>query len=155
MAVIVRSSPTLNWIVCERTGRWAAALRRELEAHAGEFSEIRLPEELSAAIESARQATVVVVELRRDALGPSLDALVLAERRGARVLPVAVADATLAGVEGVAREAGAVHFVTSPRQFHELVELGRRHQRCVPAPVQTLRERVWARLPWNAIAPTT
>jgi len=155
VAVIVRSSPTLNWIVCERTGRWAAALRRELEADASELYETRLPEELSAAIEATKQATVVVVELRRDGLGPLLDALVLAERRGTRVLPVAVANADLAGVEGVAREAGAVHFVTSPRQCHELVELGRRHQRRVPAPVQTLRERVWARLPWHAIAPTT
>lgn len=146
----MRSSPTLNWIVCERTGRWAAALRRELEAGDDSVRETRHAEELTAAIEASTLATVVVVELRREGLSGLLDALVAAERRGPHVLAVAVADEELAGVEGLAREAGAVHFVTSPRRMSELVALGQRHRARVPARVESLRQRIWAELPWNA-----
>ena len=145
----MRTSPKLTWIVCERSGKWAAALRREPSIVEENVVEIRHTDELAAAIDATPWAAVVVVELRSDGLAATLDALAMVERCGRRALPVAVADPELEETEAVAREAGAVHFITSPRRMVELVTLGRRHQARVPAPAQSLRERVLAQLPWS------
>lgn len=151
----MRTSPKLNWIVCERTGKWAAALRREATVGETNVVEVRQPDELAAAIHATPWATVVVVELRSEGLAASLDALVATERQRYRILPVAVADEELADLELLAREAGAVHFLTSPRRIMEFVSLGQRHQARVPAPAQSLRERVLAELPWSETGATT
>lgn len=148
-AVRVRTSPKLNWIVCERVSKWSAALRGEPSVGEENVVEVRHTDELTSAINATPWATVVVVELRSDGLSAALDALVNVECRDRRVLCVAVADEELAEIESVAREAGAVHFLTSPRRIAELVTLGKRHQARVPAPAQTLRERVLAELPWS------
>jgi len=148
-AVRVRTSPKLTWIVCERSGKWAAALRREPSVGEDSVIEVRHTDELRAALDATPWATVVVVELRLDALADALDAIADVEQSEQRLLPVAVAEAELGEIEAVAREAGAVHFLTSPRRIAELVTLGQRHQARVPAPAQTLRERVLAELPWS------
>ena len=59
-----------------------------------------------------------------------------------------VADRGLAGHEWLMREAGAVHFVCSPRQVGTLAQLACRHLAQVPPPQQSLAERIWASLPW-------
>ncbi|MBX3411156.1 MAG: hypothetical protein KF708_00450 [Pirellulales bacterium] len=145
----MRTSPKLHWIICERAGKWSAALRRDAAVGESNVVELRHPDELAAAIAATPWATVVVVELRRDGLAAALDALADVERGGPRVLAVAVAERELQEIELTAREAGAVHFVTSPRRIAELIQLGERHRARVPAPAQTLRERALAQLPWS------
>jgi hypothetical protein len=133
-------------IVCERTGRWAVALRREL-AEAG----IRVWETRTLAdcwTELAESpVSLVVLELGGDTTG-----LLGRMARQGREFPQArlavVADRSLAEYEWLMREAGAVHFACSPRQVGTLAQLACRHLAQVPPPQQSLTERIWASLPW-------
>ena len=59
-----------------------------------------------------------------------------------------VADESRAGHERLMREAGAVHFLCSPRQAGLLARLACRHLAQVPPPPQSLSERIWGSLPW-------
>ena len=54
----------------------------------------------------------------------------------------------MARCEWVLREAGAVHFLTSPRRLTPLAGLVVRHLAGVPVPSQTMTQRIWASLPW-------
>ena len=62
-----------------------------------------------------------------------------------------VADRQWADYEWLMREAGAVHFVCSPRRVGPLAQLACRHLAQVPPPQQSLTERIWAALPWGGI----
>ncbi len=59
-----------------------------------------------------------------------------------------VAQRNMARFEWLVREAGAVHFLTSPRRLTPLAGLVVRHLANVPLPSQTMMERIWASLPW-------
>jgi hypothetical protein len=54
----------------------------------------------------------------------------------------------MARYEWLVREAGAVHFLVSPRLLPSLVRIVVRHVASAPLPVQSLVERIWATLPW-------
>ena len=119
-------------IVCERTGHWAVALRREL-AEAG----VRVWETRTLAdcwSELAKSpASFLVLEL-----GDNLAGLLGRMARQPREYPAArlavVADRSLADYESLMREAGAVHFLSSPRQTGPLARLAGRHLAQVPPP---------------------
>lgn len=134
-------------IVCERKGRWATALRvvagvtaaiiletrslfdcgEELRAHPGSFVVAEL---------SARNAPDVVDWLAQlDQLDPEARAAVVADR-------------SLRSWEPVVREAGAVWFVTSPRDVGPLARMARRHLDAVPKAPREFVEEVWDWLPW-------
>ena len=134
-------------IVCERSGGWAVALRRELAAA------VRVRESRSLAdcweMLAAAPASFVVVELT-----PGNAALLL--RQMARLqgdFPLArvavVADRSLGCYQWPMREAGAVHFVCSPRQSGPLARLAARHLAQAPAPQRSLTQQIWASLPWG------
>ena len=134
-------------IVCERTGRWAVALRREVDG-----SDVRVHETRSIA-ECWQQlaespAGFVVVELT----GSNLSSLLERLARLPRELPLArvavVADRRLAKYEWLIREAGAVHFTCSPRQLGPLARAAAGHLDQAPSPPKTLVEQIRAGLPW-------
>ena len=133
-------------LVCERGGHWAGVLRRELAA-----SGVRVWETRTLADcwnELARSpASFLVVELGSDVAG-----LLRRMIRQGREFPEAhvaiVADRGRTGYAWLMREAGAVYFLTSPRQVGRLAQLACRHLDQVPPPPQSLAERIWASLPW-------
>ena len=136
-------------IVCEREGEWAVGLRRELPAPGVRAYEARsLPEcwEMLA----RWPASLLVVELTR------WNARALIERMASlgREYPLAriavVAERNLASCEWLVREAGAVHFLVSPRRLGPLARLAVRHLDAAPRPERTLTERIWDHLPWGA-----
>ena len=146
MTPTYESSSAAKLIVCERTGRWAVALRRELaergraglgDAHAG-----RLPRR------TGREPRLV----RRDRAGGERQRAASPVGRQPRQFPAArlavVADRSQAGYEWLMREAGAVHFLCSPREVAVLARLACRHLAEVPPAQQSLAERIWASLPW-------
>jgi len=135
-------------IVCERTGRWAVGLRREL-ADGVPVCETRSLAHCWEAL-AETPAAFLVLELR-----PAwLDDLLKRVAAMAREFPAAevamVADRSLADHEWLAREAGAVHFTCSPRQLAPLAVIAARHLATIPVPQQTLTERIWASLPWKS-----
>jgi hypothetical protein len=137
-------------IVCERTGQWAAGLRREL-ADAG----LRLWETRSLAdaweAMAATPAAFLVLELLPGAAGPLLGRMAWLARDFPRARAAVVAPRRLAAYEGLAREAGAVYFTCSPRHLAPLARMIVRHLADLPPPQQTLLERIWASLPWGGL----
>jgi hypothetical protein len=134
-------------IVCERTGRWAVALRRELaEAGVRVWETRTLADCFQELAESP--ASFAVLEL-----GGDFDELLCRLARRPREFPLArlavVADRSLADYEWLMREAGAVYFLCSPRKVGPLAQLACRHLAQVPPPQQSLTERIWTSLPWG------
>jgi hypothetical protein len=134
-------------IVCEQTGRWAVALRRELGAAVA----MRETRNLSECWDSFSQcpAGFVVVE----ATAGNLDALLHRLGRLERDFPLArvavVAPRNLAEYEWLLREAGAIAFAVSPRRLGPLADLIRNHLAKAPRPPQDAMQQLWASLPWQ------
>jgi hypothetical protein len=147
MTAIATQYSAARLIVCERTGRWAVALRSELAAAGVRVWETRLLDDCWSELAES-PASFVVLEL-----GGNVADLLRRMARQPRDFPAArlavVADRSLAGYQWLMREAGAVHFLCSPRQIAPLAQLARRHLAQVPPPSQSLTEQIWANLPWG------
>jgi len=148
MSLAMPSSPLGRLIVCERRGHWAAALRRELSESGLRVWETRLLADCWQSLTVA-PASFLVVEL---SLG-NAEALLGRMMRLPTEYPLArvavVAERRLTAYEWLVREAGAVHFVSSPRELGPLAQIGFRHMAAVPPPHKTFVERVWDGLPWR------
>ena len=136
-------------IVCERTGRWAVALRLAFERPAVRVYQTRSVPECWEMFGKC-PASFVVAELTT----ANADALLDRMARHQRLFPLGrvavVAKRSMAAYEPLLREAGAVHFLCSPRQVGRLAQLACRHLAQVPPLQQNLTERIWANLPWGA-----
>jgi hypothetical protein len=134
-------------IVCERSGRWAVALRRELADAGVRVWETRtLADCRDELVENP--ASFAVIEFGRN-VGGLLRLLTSQPHRFPAARLAVVADRSQADYEWLMREAGAVHFLCSPRQAGLLARLACRHLAQAPAPQQTLAERIWSNLPWG------
>lgn len=143
---LFKTSSPARLMVCEHSGRWAASLRRELAESGIRVWETRtLSDCLDELLESP--ASFVVLEMVADC-----DKLIRFLSRQRREFPLArfavVAGRVLASHEILAREAGAVYFMTSPRQGRILARLICRHLALAPASPIALTEQIWASLPW-------
>jgi len=134
-------------LVCERTGRWAVTLRRELAEVGVRVWETRTLDYCWREL-AASPASFVIVELAGD-IGTLLRRLARLGGEYPAARAAVVADRPLAQCEWLLREAGAVHFLCSPRQAGPLAQLACRHLAQVPPPPQSLTERIWATLPWD------
>ena len=147
MTEIAESSVAARLIVCERTGRWAVALRSELAGAGARVWETRLLDDCWSELANS-PASFLVLEL-----GGNVSDLLSRMARLPRDFPAArlavVADRSLAGHQWLMREAGAMHFLCSPRQVGPLAQLACRHLAQVPPPPQSLTEQIWASLPWG------
>jgi hypothetical protein len=134
-------------IVCEKTGRWAAALR----AAGATVSSLRSLTPCAAAL-AADPAAVLAIETTPANVEAVL-ALLLRVARLPQTRLAALLSADFAAAEPLLREAGACDVLTSVTVAPRLVRLARRQQRQSPPPAQSLREMIAARLPWAAHAP--
>jgi hypothetical protein len=134
-------------IVCEPSGRWAVALRRELGSSPRVY-EARSVAESWASLAQA-PASLLVVEVMPGNLAALLGRMARREREFPRARVAVVADRRLAGHQWLLREAGALTFITSPRRLQGLAELARRHLAAVPEPPAGTPEWIWATLPWK------
>jgi hypothetical protein len=141
------SSLPARLIVCERSGRGAVAMRRELAEGGIRVWETRTLADCWSELAHS-PASFLVLEL-----GSNIADLLQRMARLPREFPsarlAAVADRSLARYEWLMREAGAVHFLCSVRQAGPLAQLACRHLAQVPPPPQSLTERIWASLPWG------
>lgn len=134
-------------IVCERDGHWAVALRRELAGLGVRVWETRTADDCRRELADS-PASFVVLQMARNPVDTLhiLDYLVR-EYPAARF--VVVVERLQAAFEWPAREAGAVHFLCSPRRLGPLARMACRHLAQVPPPQKNMAERIWASLPWN------
>jgi hypothetical protein len=135
-------------LVCERGGHWAGVLRRELAASGVRVWETRTLVECWELLAECA-ASFVVVELANANLEGLLRRMLRLERDFPLARVAVVANRALTGCELLLREAGVVHFTTSPRQLGPLAQMALRHLASVPPPPQSLTDRIWAGLPWG------
>jgi len=155
-----------EWIVCERSGRWAAALRlaiaRQRTSPIGKqpLHEVRSLQELAARL-AERPRAVALVEVRRTNLAETLAWLAEAGPTYPKARFVVLVDREESdgevgsGMTGVLLAAGAVGVADSPRRLQHVLAVGQRHfasQGRMPNGLgenQSLAEWAWALLPWQ------
>jgi len=133
-------------IVCERSNRWAVALRRAMPEVA--LRETRTLDECRAELDLA-PAGVVAVEFTAVRADETAAFIVEVARRFPSARIVVLADRGLAANEWLLRELGAAAWTDSPRELAAIVEVTRRHLESAAAPRPGLREQMLARLPWG------
>lgn len=157
-AANVTSIPLVTY---ERTGDWAAAIRRSAERSFGEtisFAETRSPTECRGRLSERRTTTAGLPLLLEFTFGSAMDVcelLALHVRRFGDAPRIVVGSREVADYEPVVREAGATHFVTSVRDLRPSVATYLRY-RDDPRHVlldeeRTLIDRIRASLPWRAV----
>ena len=147
------TAETARLIVCERTGRWAVALRRELPEGADFVQETRSLAECFEALggdpAGPVAASFAVIELTAAGVDELLGRMARLQRDFPLARIAVVAPRAMAAYEWLFREAGAVHFTSSPRQLGPLAKAARRHLAGAPVRQQSLAERLWSSLPWK------
>jgi hypothetical protein len=140
---------TARFLVCEKTGRWAAALRRELAG-----AEMRVLERRSLA-ECRRElerspASFVAVELTSANVAKVAEWIESVCREFPQARIAVLGRREVREYEGAVREAGAIHVTFSPRRVGAVVRLARRRLASAPPEELNFRDRLWKRLPWKA-----
>lgn len=140
-----------QFIVCEKTGIWAAAIRWQQNVRPLPLKQARsLIDARSLLIQSP--SSVIALEVTTANAEGALR-LILEMRN---ISPVACAIALLTPeiveLGGLFLESGAALAVLSPRRLERIVRLAERHISQLESPSLTTRERVWARLPWSQLS---
>lgn len=135
-------------IICERSERWAAALRTPLARNGHRLVETRSLDDCWQEV-AGRPRSLVALE----ATPANLESLLPWMRRLAAAFPhvrvIGLGCPALGAGQWVLREAGAVHVVHSPRQWLLLVRIADRHLGSAPGAEESDRQRIWRRLPWG------
>jgi hypothetical protein len=135
-------------VVCERSGQWAVALRHELAATGIRVWETRSLADCWEALADS-PAAFLIVELTGENVGGLLRRMAQLPRDFPSARIAVVAARQLDGYEWLIREAGAIHFLCSPRALGPLGQVAVRHLAAVPVPQHGLAERIWTSLPWG------
>jgi hypothetical protein len=138
-------------ILCEKTGRWAAALRRALGKGSVPVSETLSLSQCGDALQDA-PGSLIAVEVSPLALETVLRLIAHARRSDPFARFVALQGAELDSAEPLLREAGAVEVLHSVREAPALALLARRHLALAPRAEPSLSETIAERLPWKRSA---
>ena len=139
---------TGRWIICEKTGTWAAALRWAAGPDGLRIYETRSLEHCREELAQfpcsflSLEATVLNLESVVELLDEVRQSFV-----EARAMVLAQPDLSFA--QDILREAGAVDMVFSPRRLDLTVRQAQKHLAAVAQPQLGLRETIWSRLPWG------
>jgi len=141
-------------IVMERSGQWAAALRRELSSETARLIETRTLDECWRRLAEWPKG-FAAIELTEERIEPLLAGLRQMERRFPKARAIVLASRALSPCADLLREAGAVHFVSSVRSLGPVAELVRRRasQMATASELSAggddLLAEVLADLPWS------
>ncbi len=138
------SKPRL--IVCERSGQWAAGLKRAAVREVS-IRETRSLAECQAEL-SQNPSSFVVVELTATNIREVLEFVARIGRDFRWARSAVVAERRLAECEWAMREAGAVYFAMSPSAARDITRFAVRQAAFVPQPKRSLATRIWDSLPW-------
>lgn len=137
-------------IVCEKTGRWAAALRHAAGSCELPLVEVRSLQQLERELIDS-PAAMAAVEVSAASLVRVATHVAAWRSRFAGSAILLLADEELQPLEAPLREVGVVHAAFSPRDLSGMVRLIRRHLARAPRPALTLEGSILARLPWPAV----
>lgn len=155
---------TPHWIVCERSGRWAAALRTALarrsprDAAPQSLDEVRNLADLTTRLHEF-PTSLALLEVTLKNLDATLAWLSETSRRSPHMRAAALLDHgfsdNLPVVATALREAGAAEVILSPRQLQPVLSLGRHFTsktRDAALPLtadQSIEKWAWGLLPWQ------
>jgi len=148
----------VEWVVCERTSRWASALRMSLAASGMPYRlrEIRHLAELEREL-AERPACLAAIEFDRKNFAAAVALLPMIRKSFPGVRSVALLDRSLssdfAAVRDAVVEGGVAAVAASPRRLDAILALGQRHAAAAQTKDNTipLVARIWATLPWQAV----
>jgi hypothetical protein len=135
-------------VLCERTGRWAAALRGELAGAGLHVWETRTMDDCGTLLAES-PASFAVLELSEKKIGEILDFIGNWQAEFPLFRFAVVADRDLAPYKWFMYEAGAADFICSVRKIGAVARTACRHLAQAPPLPQSLTERIWANLPWG------
>lgn len=153
-------------LICERTGTWAAALKRVVrsspEQPTPRMIETRSLVECRKGFDGPSSAdsaiAPLVVESTIGELADVLDLLTVHVRRRPRVPRFVVGPLPSDDIELLLHEAGAVDWIASPRGVERIVQTLRRYdpRNALPPdnlmePPSSLTDRLRASLPWRPV----
>ncbi len=141
----MRNAPT---ILCEKSGRWATALRSALGKQTVVLTEARSLVQCAQALQTAPSA-LVAIEVTAATLEAMIEFLIRASRSYPAARIVALLDSELDSAQPPLREAGAVDVLLTIREAPVLARLAVRHAALAPRQELGLRETVAQRLPWQ------
>jgi len=143
--------PTARLILCEKTNRWAIAMRRALDKRSDVLVETRSLAQCLREL-AASPASLVAIETTMDNLDSVVALIESQSRRFDQARFVALAGDSIASAEPLLREAGAAAVFTSARQARQLARIALRHLAHAPPDDLPLVEAIWDRLPWRGFA---
>lgn len=138
-------------IVCEKSPRWAIALRRALCTGGSAVGEVRSLAACSRELFHSPHS-IVAVETSTATIESILAAWTDWSRRDEQARLIILGDALLLPAELLLREAGVIAIATSIRQTDRVARLAEKHLSQAPRPNLPLREAIWQRLPWQRFA---
>jgi len=136
-----------RFIVCERTGAWASAIRRQLP----EGFRLREVRSLAECVVELREASgsLLGLELTPQNIEAVLELVAGLGRRFPRARALVLADPQLAGYRALSAEAGAIWFTCSPRELQGLRATASKHWSRLPEGRESFAAQVWNELPWD------
>ena len=138
-----------RFLVCEKSGAWATALRREPRLSGVRIHQLRSLADCREAL-VARPACIAALEATPENLDRVLEFITHSQDLpSARIIVLAARN--LAGCQWYLREAGAVHVVLGRRNLELAASVVHRHLEDAPAEPDE-RQRITSRLPWAARA---
>ncbi len=138
-------------ILCERSGAWAPAVARHLPGNVG-LRETRGLAECAAEL-AETPTSLLALEVTRQNFAAVLALVTRIGGKFPRARVIILAQRGLDDYEWALREAGAIHFTSSPRRLLGLASLIRRHFAGIPAPpIASLAAQAWDDLPWSDVA---
>ncbi len=144
----------VDLIVCEKSGRWAAAIAAAPAARRAaspRLAEVRSLTQLQRELEASPQS-IAAVDVTAENLEVVLGWLVQASSRYADVRLVALLAPEVAPAEALFREAGAVEVLTSVVEAPCLARMAGQQSRRFPRPLGSFRELLAQRMPFAAHA---
>jgi DNA-binding NarL/FixJ family response regulator len=137
-------------IVLERDGHWAAALRREFDEAAVRITETRSWDEMWQLLAQS-PGELVAAELSAANPERMFAALAQVERRHPQAAIIVLADRRLAPYRDLLLEAGALHFITSPRRLHEIRGIVKRRAARFGVTAHDRLDEIRNNLPWTEL----
>jgi DNA-binding NarL/FixJ family response regulator len=137
-------------IVLERDGNWAAAVRREFDDAIFPIVEARSWDETWKVVDKM-PAALVAAELSAADPERMLAVLSRIERRHPQAAVVVLADRRFAPYRDLLLEAGALHFITSPRRLHEIRGIVKRRAARFGITARDRLDEIRTNLPWSEL----
>lgn len=149
-----------KWLICEESGRWAAALRTAFGRRDDAWSRPRLTEVRNLAelanLPREREANLILMEVGTARVTRVLDLAARLNSQGVPFVALLKDAAERAPLGDLLWEIGAVEVVSSPRDLRGLLELYTRLAARSPVgsdkhfDQQSFTDWAWSVLPWQA-----